>query len=182
MQNTGVKRWSAGGKEQVKPQSFPVLATGDYELRLVSKSVEARRSEEKGEHAVPYLGNIWFEPTDNDLPKSRLYTNFFLGTTPTKKGLVVEKGWVGAEAAGSILDFLQASGQDGNFECTIVDNVVFDKNGTSVSYLNPKEAAEFIKSLDGTVVRGHVKKAFKRGADGKDTDEEESRITHFLRG
>lgn len=139
-----------------------VLPPGTYELKLMSEKAEEKKSDPidkatgkpkvdkngKLKVIVPYVGGFYFETTDEK--KTRTYHSFFLSLVPGSDGIL------NPNRGGGIAEFAQATG-NGDFEPSVVEGQLEDSEGQDVPFLNPQEIIEFLKGLDGTIVKVVIK-------------------------
>ena len=149
-------------KTEKKKFNFAPFAAGDYDLKLRGDKAEIKKKA-TDPNAFPYV-SVAFEAlgTAEDGGKNRLtWHMFFLRMKPGKDGSVMPqradqlKGLADALATPIKADIIQVHGED----C-----------------VSAKQVVEWLKSNDGTVVRGHVKVQ----AGSKDYPEPKNVISEFF--
>ncbi len=158
MSATGEKKWSAKGKEVTK-MSFEPLPKGDYEFRVDAGLIEQRVAKDKP-GSVPYISIALpaLGTAQNGGKDRRVYHRLFLHTVPSEKD-----GKAMVERQGGVLDLAKALGVEPEFSQISVPYQKYDAKGnkqggmTKMSILKPSEVVEWLKSFDGTVIKGHVK-------------------------
>lgn len=179
---TGEKRFNSGSTTLDKPK-FPLLPTGDYELKILGDKVSVSAPSESNEDGLPYIstqmevtagaGNTEYT-TPASGKNQRIFPRFFLKVTPT------EKGFVAVKARNSVTALAKAIGED--FDVTVLDYTTRTNNTFEI--LNPQEVAAWLKSKDGMTVKAHVKQVKggtytdKNGAEREKPDSNE--IQYFI--
>lgn len=164
--NTGVRRWKAS-EQPVVENKFPVIPPGKYEVKLNTSGVTEKRS---APEKPPYISGGWFETVEG--PKGRIYSTFFTSVTANEKGnCIVNMG-------GQLLDLAQATGTTDALDA--IPQIDDETSGKTI--LDPKGVKEYLKSLDGTVLKARVKNELKRGKDGEATTEQEHKVANFIHG
>lgn len=163
--NTGVRRWKASEQPKVA-SNFPVITPGKYELKLNTSGVtEKRAAPEK----PPFISGSYFELADG-AQKGRVYSTFFTSVTPNEKGNCI------TNMGGQLLDLAQATGTVEALDA--IPQIEDETSGKTI--LDPRAVKEYLKSLDGVLVKGRVKNELKRSKDGEETTEVEHKVGNFI--
>lgn len=152
----GEIKWSSKGKDVARFDKTPV-DEGDYDLKFRGKKVKVKMPTEPGK--LPYVQcplEVLNSGT-NGGPNKYCFHNFFLHLKPSPKD-----GMAMVERQGQILELARTVGQEVEFTGREMPYQKYDKNGDAVGAIekmpvaDPATVAQWIKSLDGAVVRGHV--------------------------
>lgn len=172
----GELKWSSKGKDVQKFDRTPVTA-GDYDLKINAKDISQKKGTEPGK--VPYISlplEVLGTATSETGKNRKVFCNIFLHMTPSPKD-----GKNMLERQGGLLDLAKSLGQDLELGGIKVRYQKYDvKNQpdgemTQIVIAKPSEVLEFLKSLDGTVVRGHVK--VEKGSGGYDPS---NKVDYFI--
>lgn len=139
---TGEKKWSSKGRE-TKKSTFEPLPPGEYEFKILGSTFEKRKKQEPG--SIPYVTGR-FEVMGQD-SKRLLFPMFFLGVDAGKDGVA------NVERANGLLGLSQAVAQELDASIRTLKN----KDGADVNILNPDDVVNWLKSLDGTIVKAVIK-------------------------
>lgn len=158
----GEATYSSSGKNVVRFESKPI-PKGDYNLTLLGKGLEIRRSKDKGPDAIPYIGcRFAAEGTAvKEGGKDRLvFVNFFLSLKPGADGVVMP------ERQGGIVEFMRANGKE--LEGVGVKTLT-KEDGSTESYLDAEVIIEQLKEMTDTTTPGFV--TIEPGRDPKGSDD-----------
>lgn len=157
----GESSYSSAGKQVVRFESKPI-PKGDYELTLLDKGLEVRRSKEKGPDAVPYIGcRFAAEGTAaKEGGKNRLvFVNFFLSLKPGADGIIMP------ERQGGIVEFLRANGK----ELDVGVKTITKEDGSTENYLDAEAIVEMLQEMTDTTTPAYV--TIEAGRDPKGSDD-----------
>jgi hypothetical protein len=153
----GEKTFSSDGRDVARFDRSPLRA-GEWTGKLHSSKAEIGKKQEPG--AIPYVKSVYFEALDSASEEGgsnkRVYQMFFLMLTPGKDGKLMP------ERQGQIIDLAQAVGVPFNGGIVTTRNA----QGQAAEYLNPKDVVNYLKSLDGELVKFRSK--IKKGSGGYD--------------
>lgn len=158
----GEATYSSADKKVVRFENKPI-PKGDYELVLLEKGLEVRRSKEKGPDAIPYIGcRFGVQGTEaKEGGKPRLvFVNFFLSLKPGADGIVMP------ERQGGIVEFLRANGKE--LEGVGIKTLT-KEDGSTEQYLDAEAIVEMLKEMSDTATSAHV--TIEPGRDPKGSDD-----------
>lgn len=157
----GESQYQSAGKKVVRFESKPI-PKGDYELTLLDKGLEVRRSKDKGPDAIPYIGcRFAAEGTAaKEGGKNRLvFVNFFLSLKPGADGIVMP------ERQGGIVEYLRANGK----ELDVGIKTLTLEDGSTVNYLDAEAILEMLQEMTDTTTPAYV--TIEAGRDPKGGDD-----------
>lgn len=147
---TGEKTFSSEGRQVHVFKSTP-FKQGDYDMKLMN---DAETRTKPGEGNLPYI-NVSFEAqgtAEKEGQKNRrVFHRFFLDTTPSSKD-----GVAMVDRGNGIVAFAAAASQPLSVSLVARKKGV-GEDAQEVDILGPKGTVAYLKALEGTIVRAHVK-------------------------
>lgn len=157
----GEASYSSAGKTVQRFENKPI-PKGDYNLTLLEKGLEIRRSKEKGPDAIPYIGCRYAaEGTEGkEGGKPRLvFVNYFLSMKPGADGVIMP------ERQGGIVEFMRANGK----ELDVGVKTLTKEDGSTEQYLDAEAILEMLQEMTDTTTPAYV--TIEAGRDPKGADD-----------
>lgn len=145
MSTTGETTFTTRGRNTAK-QEFKLLPNGEYELKLMGSAAEVKCKPEPG--SVPYV-QCTFQVTGSN---RKIYHLFFLTLRPGKNGQAM------IDREDQLLGLRDVLGVDADFSIETVqakDKMTGELEPAQI--LNGKQFADWLKGLDGTLVKAFIK-------------------------
>lgn len=143
----GEKRFSTQGQQAVK-QTFPVLPAKEWLLLLRTEKAQVAKAQGVGK--FPRV-DVRFEAIDSATKEGgknlSIFHMFFCANKEQKNGVIM------TFRADQVVGFAKAIGQD--FDAPTV--TMQDEDGNDVEVIQPQHLLQWLKNLDGTIVKARTK-------------------------